>query len=57
MTTEPVDYETPDTRQRITECPYCGVQIERGPGGALVAHLPCDATPTTDEVVEAQHGD
>ena len=57
MTTEPVGYETPDDRQRIVECPYCGAQIERGPGGALVAHLPCDATPTTDEVVEAQHGD
>jgi len=57
MTTERVDYDAPDTRQRITECPYCGAKIERGPGGALVAHLPYEATPTTDEVVEAQHGD
>lgn len=52
MTAEKVEYDAED-RWRIVTCPYCGDELETGSGMSLVAHLPCDEVPSTEEVVEA----
>ena len=53
MTLEPVGYKLPRCRKRLTRCPYCDEPFGPNPGQEIVAHLPCEETPTTAEVFAA----
>lgn len=52
MSLKSVDYESDRGRERLDECPYCGEPFGRNPGIEIVAHLPCEATPATEEVFD-----
>jgi hypothetical protein len=39
-----------ETVDRLTNCPYCDTDLS---DSKPTAHLPCEQTPTTDEVIAA----
>lgn len=50
MSTNTTQIESPESSPAHTRCPYCGVVVTCR---QLPDHIPCEATPSTDDVVES----